>query len=86
MKSGLKQRQRKLIMANPFANLGDKLTQKESEVIKHIPSGLTNKEIARIMNVSESCIKQHITNIVVKTGLSNRVKLAVAQVKGEINV
>lgn len=48
------------------------LTAREHEVLILIVSGLTNKEIAKRLCVSESTIKTHVSHILRKLGESNR--------------
>ena len=48
------------------------LTDREKEVIKVIADGLTNKEIARELFISESTVENHIHNIYEKLEITNR--------------
>ena len=48
------------------------LTLKETEILKFIAAGKSNKEIAAANFVEVSTIKTHINNIYSKLGLSNR--------------
>ncbi|MEM7037390.1 MAG: response regulator transcription factor, partial [Bacteroidota bacterium] len=50
----------------------EKLTQKEMQVLEKIGAGLTNKQIAAALFISESTVKTHINNIYRKTGLNSR--------------
>lgn len=56
--------------------LKGKLTSKETEVIKLMATGITNKEIANQLFVSESTVKTHINNIYRKTGITSREEIA----------
>lgn len=51
------------------------LTAKEQEVMKLIRSGLTNKEIAAQLFISESTVKTHINNIYRKTKVKSRAEI-----------
>lgn len=51
------------------------LSEKEKLIIQHICQGLTNKEIASKLNLSEQTIKTHVNRIFKKLGLSNRFQL-----------
>ena len=48
------------------------LTDREKEVIKVIADGLTNREIARELLISESTVENHIHNIYEKLEITNR--------------
>jgi len=53
------------------------LTAREVEVLAAIVAGLSNREIARKFSLSEDTVKHHLTHIFDKTGVSNRLELAV---------
>ncbi|MFC8178492.1 MULTISPECIES: response regulator transcription factor [Nocardiaceae] len=48
------------------------LTPRETEVLRHIAEGLTNREIASALFVSEATVKTHINNLFAKAGLRDR--------------
>ncbi|AXT57628.1 response regulator transcription factor [Aquimarina sp. MMG015] len=48
------------------------LSKREYEVLCEIASGLSNKEIAKKLFVSESTIKTHVSNILVKLNAKRR--------------
>jgi DNA-binding NarL/FixJ family response regulator len=48
------------------------LTRREQELVPLIGNGLTNKEIAARLNVSEETIKSHVHRILRKVGAENR--------------
>jgi len=54
----------------------EQLTDAEWRVAEAVARGLTNKEIARELNLSLRTIEGHISRILDKKGLSNRVELA----------
>lgn len=53
------------------------LTDRELEVLKLLAEGLDNKNIAKMLMVSESTIKNHVSNILSKLQLENRIQVAV---------
>ena len=53
------------------------LTDREREVWLAIARGLTNREIAEALVVSEATVKTHVGNILAKTGVRDRVALVV---------
>lgn len=48
------------------------LTPRELEILRHLCSGATNKEIAEIMYLSVNTVKNHVHNLLEKLGLENR--------------
>jgi DNA-binding NarL/FixJ family response regulator len=52
------------------------LTPTELKVVQLVARGLANREIAQQMNVSQRTIESHVSNMLGKTGLSNRTELA----------
>jgi PAS domain S-box-containing protein len=51
------------------------ITKRENEVIHHIISGKTNKDIANSLNIKERTVKTHITHIYNKLGVSNKMQM-----------
>jgi two-component system NarL family response regulator len=52
------------------------LTGREEEIVKSLAKGLTNKEIAETLFISEYTVKVHVKNILGKLQLHNRQQLA----------
>ena len=50
------------------------LTNRESELLKLIADGLTNREISCNLSISESTVENHIHHIYGKLGISNRAR------------
>ena len=63
--------------ATPF----DELTAREREVLQLIASGLTNREIAEALFITEKTVKTHVSHILGKLGLSDRTQAAILAVK-----
>jgi DNA-binding NarL/FixJ family response regulator len=61
-------------MANP-------LTPRETEVVIHIASGKTNRQIAQRLHLSLSTVKRHLERILSKLEVSDRTQAAVKAVK-----
>ena len=55
---------------------------RELEIIKAVAEGLSNKEIAEKLFISEGTVKNYITTILSKEGLSHRTALAVYYLTG----
>lgn len=51
------------------------LTAREQEILTLVAKGLSNKEVAVHLNISEYTVKNHLKNIMQKLHLSNRVQL-----------
>ncbi|MFC4104040.1 response regulator transcription factor [Paenibacillus xanthanilyticus] len=52
------------------------VTPREREILGWISKGLTNREIAFELDISEQTVKNHLKNLLGKLGLDNRVQLA----------
>lgn len=52
------------------------LTDREVEVLFQVAQGITNKEIAANLAITENTVKNHLCNIMEKLHLENRVQLA----------
>lgn len=59
-----------------------KLTARESEIAEQVGAGLSNKVIAIENGISERTVKAHLNSIFRKTGIRNRVQLALAVAQG----
>ena len=57
------------------------LTQRESEVLRQLALGLTNKEIAMALEISYETVKEHVQHILRKVGVSDRTQAAVWAVR-----
>ncbi|SMB85013.1 two component transcriptional regulator, LuxR family [Desulfonispora thiosulfatigenes DSM 11270] len=63
------------------------ITEREYEIIRLVAEGVTNKEIANSLYISENTVKNHLCNIMEKLDVDNRVKIAsFAWTKGLINL
>ena len=60
------------------------LTRRELEVLKLIAEGLFNKEIAYHLSISEKTVKNHVSNIFKKIGVSDRTQAAVYAIKNNV--
>lgn len=52
------------------------LTDREAEVLAHVAAGLTNREVARDLLISEKTVGRHLANIFTKLGVSSRTAAA----------
>ena len=63
----------------------DYLSPREKDVLKLVVKGLTNKEIARSLNISESTVKNHLTSTMEKFHVSNRVEAAIHFLENDVS-
>jgi RNA polymerase sigma factor (sigma-70 family) len=59
----------------------DELSAREIEVLELVVDGKTNKEIAEALVITENTVKNHLSNILDKLHLQNRIQLAVYAVR-----
>ncbi len=57
------------------------MTEREREVLEQIARGLTNREIAEQMVISEKTVKTHVSNLLDKLGLEDRTRAAIWALK-----
>jgi len=58
----------------PDADMPESLTPKETEVIRLMAGGYSNREIANALSKSEGTIKNHVSNILAKLGVRDRTR------------
>jgi DNA-binding NarL/FixJ family response regulator len=63
-------------MQNDFVSLDqpDPLTERETEILRLMAGGYSNKEIANSLNVAEGTVKNHVSNILSKLGVRDRTR------------
>jgi DNA-binding NarL/FixJ family response regulator len=54
-----------------------KLTPREQEIVRLIATGANNREIAEALYISEKTVKNHITNILSRLNLRDRIQVAI---------
>jgi DNA-binding NarL/FixJ family response regulator len=64
--------------------VSNKLTKRETQVLRLITEGLLNKEIAHKLCISEKTVKNHVSNIFKKIKVCDRTQAAVYAIKNNI--
>lgn len=59
----------------------EKLTDRETEVLRLLAEGKANKEIARELSISETTVKTHVSNILMKLDVPSRTQAALHAVR-----
>lgn len=59
----------------------NELTPQEQRILDHIAEGLTNRQIADLMYLSEKTVKNYVSNMLAKLGMSRRTEAAVYAIK-----
>ena len=66
----------KLMQPQPAAPAIDQLTDREIDVLRLLAQGQSNQEIARNLHISTTTVRSHMSNILMKLGVSNRTQAA----------
>jgi two-component system, NarL family, nitrate/nitrite response regulator NarL len=66
----------------PAPNPLDELTEREHQILAKVAGGLSNKEIAQQLFLSEKTVKHYMTNILQKLQVRNRVEAALLAQSG----
>jgi two-component system NarL family response regulator len=57
------------------APVGERLTPREREIVRHVALGMRNAEVALALSISEVTVKTHLNNIFQKLSVRDRVEL-----------
>lgn len=58
------------------SKMNEVITRREKEILTQVIKGLTNREIAEVLYISENTVKNHLRNIMEKLHMNNRVQAA----------
>ncbi len=70
----------RLLDASAFRDL----SKRELEVLHLVSQGKSNREIAQVLSVSEKTVRNHVSSVLNKLSLNNRIELATYAVKHRI--
>jgi DNA-binding NarL/FixJ family response regulator len=59
----------------------DALTAREREVLAQLAEGRSNREVARLLHMSEKTVKTHVSSILAKLGVADRTQAALYAVR-----
>lgn len=65
-------------------NIFNTLTARELDVLRLLSSGMLNRDIANVLDISEKTVKNHVSNILKKLDVNDRTQAAVMAVKNNI--
>jgi DNA-binding NarL/FixJ family response regulator len=68
-------------MTGAKMDIPEPLTIREEEVLRLVTTGLSNKEIAALLFISDGTVKSHVEHILRKLGVSDRAQAAVWAVR-----
>ena len=75
-------RTERLVHASAFRNL----SKRELEVLQLVSEGKSNPEIAHALNIGERTVGNHVSGLLNKLGLNNRIELATYAVKNHLRI
>ena len=68
-------------------DLTEDLTPRELEVLDHLAAGLSNKAIAKALDISENTVKFHVAALLSKFGVGSRTEVVIKAIQlGYVNV
>ena len=73
--------QKRLLREVRTPEMRESLTSRETETLRLIARGYTNKDVARELAISEVTVKTHVSNILSKLALSSRTQAALFALK-----
>jgi DNA-binding NarL/FixJ family response regulator len=70
----------KQILMQP-AGMYEELTPRETDVLRQLTQGLSNKEIAAALSIGEETVKSHVGSLFAKLGVENRAQAVVRAIR-----
>ena len=74
----------KMIETNKDAEKIKNLTKRELDVLKLLAVGMFNKEVGKRLEISERTVKNHVSNIFKKLGVTDRTQAAVFAIRNNL--
>ena len=72
-------------LSGPYTIDGDEhyspLSPRETEILKHVTQGMSNKEIAYKLGISQQTVKNHMTSILKKLNVDDRTQAAITAIR-----
>lgn len=68
----------------PMQRIGQRLTEREHEVLRLLKQGMSNKRIARALSISERTVKFHVSSLLRKLRADNRTQVVALAVQREL--
>jgi two-component system nitrate/nitrite response regulator NarL len=68
----------------PKVDALQQLTAREREILDHLAQGMSNKVIARALDISHDTVKLHVRHILAKLNLTSRVEAAIFAVEQKV--
>lgn len=85
MGAHIKESMRKIGVAPPRARTArDDFSQTELEIIELVRYGMTNRQIATSVRISEKTVENYLTRLFARTGCRSRLDLATASIEGRL--
>ena len=85
MGAHIKESMRKIGVAPPRARTArDDFSQTELEIIELVRDGMTNRQIATSVRISEKTVENYLTRLFARTGCRSRLDLATASIEGRL--
>jgi DNA-binding NarL/FixJ family response regulator len=57
------------------------LTPRELDVLRHVAAGMRNRQIGELLDISEQTVKNHLSSVMHKLGVPNRLRAVTAAVR-----
>jgi DNA-binding NarL/FixJ family response regulator len=76
----------RMIESSPSARFGHRMaiTEREKQVLRMLVAGSSNKEIAAPLGIEERTVKSHISHLMRKLGVKNRIEVSVQAIRQSI--